>query len=137
MSKYTNINDAISDFNKSEINQRLPYNIRNHNLSDSALNCLISDFDCYESNAIDEEDDVFNKRVFELIENAYMTDYYAKHSRNTMKITNAIIDGEHAIEACKSFLDVNAGDEATEQLILSIFCELFDCSEDLLMEAIN
>lgn len=137
MPKYNNIKDAIADFNKSDAKQKLPYNIRNHSLSDSALDCLISDFDCYEANAIDENDDVFNEQVFELIENAYMTDYYAKYSCQTMKITNSIIDGEHAIETCKSFLDVNEGDEATEQLILSIFCELFDCSEDLLMEALN
>lgn len=54
-----------------------------------------------------------------------------------MNITNSIIDGEHAIDVCKSFLDVNRGDESTEKLIIAIFCELFDCSEDTLAETIS
>lgn len=53
------------------------------------------------------------------------------------EILNAIIDGEHCLEVCKSFLDVNVGDEATQSIILSVFCELFDCSQDLLVEAMN
>lgn len=55
----------------------------------------------------------------------------------TYEILNTIIDGEHCLEVCKSFLDVNAGDETTQSIILSVFCELFDCSQDLLVEAIN
>lgn len=41
------------------------------------------------------------------------------------ELINSIIDGEHCLETCKSFLDVNVGDEATQLVILSIFCELF------------
>lgn len=37
------------------------------------------------------------------------------------EILNAIIDGEHCLDVCKSFLDVNAGDETTQSIILSIF----------------
>lgn len=40
-------------------------------------------------------------------------------------------------DVCKSFLDVNRGDESTEKLIIAIFCELFDCSEDTLAETIS
>ena len=53
------------------------------------------------------------------------------------ELLNTIIDGEHCLETCKSFLDVNDGDETTQYLILSIFCELFDCSPDLLTETLN
>ena len=54
-----------------------------------------------------------------------------------MNLANTIIDGEHALKACKSFLDVNEGDNATTDLIIGIFCELFDCSPDLLLENIK
>lgn len=53
------------------------------------------------------------------------------------ELINSIIDGEHCLETCKSFLNVNVGDEATQLVILSIFCELFDCSSDLLIESLN
>lgn len=55
----------------------------------------------------------------------------------TYEILNSIIEGEHCLEVCQFFLDVNAGDETTQSIILSIFCKLFDCSQDLLVEAIN
>lgn len=54
-----------------------------------------------------------------------------------MRLTDQIIDGEHAIEVLNSFLAVNKGDEATQHLILAIFCELFDCSEDTLIQTTN
>ena len=50
---------------------------------------------------------------------------------------NQTISKESAINTCKSFLAVNEGDEATEDLILSIFCDLLNCSEDDLREAIK
>lgn len=51
-----------------------------------------------------------------------------------MRLTDQIIDGEHAIDVLNSFLAVNEGDEANQHLILAIFCELFDCSEDTLLQ---
>ena len=69
-----------------------------------------------------------------------MTDCIKSNSNSSdamLKLRNSIIEGEHIIEVCKSFLDVNDGDEATQNLILAITCELFDCSPDLLLEALE
>lgn len=50
---------------------------------------------------------------------------------------NTIITKEDAIGVCKEFLSANDGDDATENLILSIFAELLDCSPDTILELIS
>ena len=49
---------------------------------------------------------------------------------------NQLIIPEDVIEAAKSFLSYNKGDEATESLILSMGAELLDVSVDTLYELI-
>ena len=49
---------------------------------------------------------------------------------------NQLIIPEDVIEAVKSFLSYNKGDEATESLILSMGAELLDVSVDTLYELI-
>lgn len=42
------------------------------------------------------------------------------------ELINSIIDGEHCLETCKSFLDVNVGDEASKagrKIALLCFCD--------------
>lgn len=58
-------------------------------------------------------------------------------STNIKNLRNQIIESDHIIDTCKSFLDVNKGDEGTEMLILAITCEILDCSIDTLLENIN
>jgi hypothetical protein len=48
-----------------------------------------------------------------------------------------MIEPEDVVAVIKSFLDYNAGDEATECLILSIGTELLDISEETLMQMIE
>lgn len=50
---------------------------------------------------------------------------------------NHLIEAEDVVEAAKSFLDCNRGDEATENLIIAMCCELLDVSQDQFMEMIN
>ena len=50
---------------------------------------------------------------------------------------NQTIDKDLAINTCISFLAANEGDEATENLITSIFCNLLNCSEDDLYKIIE
>lgn len=56
---------------------------------------------------------------------------------DTKNIRNQIIENDHVINTCKSFLDVNKNDEDAKTLILTITCEILDCSIDTLLEAIN
>lgn len=141
MAKFTILSDAIKAFASSEEAAKLPACVRtlilvnkNHKFSDTSYDMLATEFDCYKTNAINENDDVFNRNVFELIRNAYMTDYYGSSSG---AIKDVIITKEDAIGVCKEFLSANDGDDATENLILSIFAELLDCSPDTILELIS
>lgn len=137
--KYTNLGDAEKAFVNSDEAKKLPKCIKEHSLSDknhkfsnAASDYLATKFTSYRTNAITEDDDVFNQNVFELIRNAYMIDYYGK----TEQLKNKTINGEDAIEICKTFLNANEGDDATTDIILSIFAELLDCSADTLIDII-
>lgn len=50
---------------------------------------------------------------------------------------NTMLTPEDVVAVMKTFLAYNAGDEATECLILSIGAELLDVSEETLMEMIE
>jgi hypothetical protein len=50
---------------------------------------------------------------------------------------NRMLEPEDVVVVIKSFLDCNAGDEATECLILSIGAELLDISEETLIQMIE
>ena len=47
------------------------------------------------------------------------------------------IDPEDAINVCKEFYEDNNGDEATTDVIINIFAELFNCSPDTLVSALT
>lgn len=141
MAKFTILSDAIKAFASSEEAAKLPACVRdlilvnkNCKFSDTSYDMLATEFDCYKANAINENDDVFNRNVFELIRNAYMTDCYGNSSE---EMGNTMIAKEDAIGVCKEFLSANNGDNATENLILSIFAELLDCSPDTILELIS
>ena len=141
MAKFTVLSDAIEAFAASEEAAKLPACVRartlvnkNRKFSDTSYDMLATEFDCYKANAINENDDVFNRNVFELICNAYMTDYYGNSSG---AIRDAMIAKEDAIGVCKEFLSANNGDDATENLILSIFFFFLDCSPDTILELVS
>lgn len=50
---------------------------------------------------------------------------------------NTIIEKEDIIAVIKSFMDINAGDEASEELILAIGAELLDVSSDTMNEMVS
>lgn len=50
---------------------------------------------------------------------------------------NHIVNGDGVISVIGTFLDCNEGDEATEQLIINIGCELLDISQDKLIELVS
>lgn len=50
---------------------------------------------------------------------------------------NNIINAESAVSVIGTFLKHNSGDESTEELIISIGCELLDVSQDRLIEMID
>lgn len=50
---------------------------------------------------------------------------------------NEYLSPNNVVEVINSFLAVNKGDEASENLILAIGAELLDVSEDMLMEMIE
>lgn len=141
MVKFTVLSDAIEAFASSEEAAKLPACVRartlankHYKFSDTSYDMLATEFDCYKANAINENDNIFNHNVFELIRNAYMTDYYGNSSG---KVRDMIIAKEDAINVCKEFLSANNGDDATENLILSIFAELLDCSPDTILELVS
>lgn len=72
-SKYTTIEQAISDF--KETTAVCPG--RTHSLSNAAMLILASDFEEYKRQEQDISIEVFNNAVLELVENAYKTDSYA------------------------------------------------------------
>lgn len=47
------------------------------------------------------------------------------------------IEKEDIIAVIKSFMDINAGDEASEELILAIGAELLDVSSDTMNEMVS
>lgn len=53
------------------------------------------------------------------------------------QLKNKTIDSEDALAILKSVFNANAGDDSTEFLILAIFAQLFDCSEDTLLEVLK
>lgn len=53
------------------------------------------------------------------------------------RLKNKKIDGEDALAILKSSFNANKGDDSTEFLILAIFAQLFDCSEDTLLEVLK
>ena len=50
---------------------------------------------------------------------------------------NTIIEPSDVVNVIKSFLAINEGDEATEDLILAIGAELLDVSIDTMCEMVN
>ena len=48
-----------------------------------------------------------------------------------------VIETEQILITLQQFLNTNAGDTATEQLLFQFGCELLQCSEDHLMELLN
>lgn len=49
---------------------------------------------------------------------------------------NKLIEPEDVIAVIKSFMDINAGDEATEDLLLAVGAELLDVSSDTMNEMV-
>lgn len=47
------------------------------------------------------------------------------------------IDPKDALNVCKEFYENNNGDEATTNIIINIFSELFDCSPDTLVNILT
>ena len=127
MAKFTVLSDAIEAFAASEEAAKLPACVRartlvnkNRKFSDTSYDMLATEFDCYKANAINENDDVFNR-----------------NGNSSGAIRDAMIAKEDAIGVCKEFLSANNGDDATENLILSIFAELLDCSPDTILELVS
>ena len=50
---------------------------------------------------------------------------------------NKTINAESVISVIGTSLDCNAGDEATEQLIINIGCELLNVSQDKMLELLE
>lgn len=81
--KYDTINDAIADFKENTaVCKTMPYDIGPHTLSKPVQDALQSEFFCFCNDQKDNDDiDSFNNAVFELIKNAYMTDFYNTDSQ--------------------------------------------------------
>ena len=47
---------------------------------------------------------------------------------------NKTVDAESIVSVIGTFLDLNAGDEATEELIINIGSELLNVSQDKMLE---
>lgn len=50
---------------------------------------------------------------------------------------NTYIEPKDIIAVIQSFLDCNAGDEATEDIIINIGCEILDISQDEMLEKLG
>ena len=48
-----------------------------------------------------------------------------------------VVNSESILNAIRSALNKNAGDESTEYIIISIACEILDVSEDKLLELLD
>ena len=57
--------------------------------------------------------------------------------QNTENIKTINIDSEDALNICIDFYETNSDDDATTDIILAIFSQLFDCSIDTLMTIIE
>lgn len=57
--------------------------------------------------------------------------------QNTENIKNININSEDTLNICIDFYETNAGDDATTDIILAIFSQLFDCSIDTLVSIIE
>lgn len=51
-----------------------------------------------------------------------------------MNIKDACIDGSHILDTIQSFIDVNAGDKATTHILIVVAAEIFDVSQDKILE---